>query len=188
MRPTSACFILGVIVLVAHAHAEGSFSGSILRLDEQTYRVVIEGYISTSDPPSCPEGRTRYCCWTYFSRFSISGPFALPGNVIPPTDFVGPGGMGWFSERASVSGAQFEFAVSPTQTSPMPFECWGMREDQGECYDPSGGPRTGFLLYGEHAQTLYGVLPARVGDSAPLGPALAVESTPWTTVKRFYRE
>jgi len=187
MRSTSACFGLGILVLAAHAHAEGSFSGSILRLDEQTYRVVIQANVPLSSFAGlCSEDGQLTCCWPHESAMGVKGPFGLPSNESPGTDFM-EGSLEWFLSLQSIPEVQFDFAVSPSQQSPMPFECFASRTEEGDCSVPQRGSYRVFIG-GLHSETVYGVLPTRVGDSAPLRPTVAVQPTPWSAVKQLYRD
>ena len=186
MRSASFIPVLVVLALAGVVHAEGSFSGSILRLDEHTYRVVIQGSIPVP-VAICPVGNTMYCCRLYVSQFAVKGPFGLPGNVMPSGEREEEGELYWYS-TGSITGVQFEFAASPSQQTPMTFECWGAIEFAYDCQDPTAGEPNSILLRGEHAEAVYGALPTRVGDSAPLQPTVAVESTPWAAVKQLYRE
>jgi len=119
---------------------------------------------------------------------AVSGPFGLPTNVISNANVVGDIYLvGQFVDYIVV---QFDFAATPSLPSPLSIEfSVDIEEWWGYCYN--GGGQMNFLLLDPtpaESGTLYGDLPTRVGDSAPLRRIpVGVESRPWSVVKQLYR-
>lgn len=177
-------------------HAGSVFSGTVLRVDEQTCRIQFSmGYTEgpysgcLGEPPT--EG-ARESCVSMFNYFILSGPFGLPRNSDCGLneDHVSCGD--WPFPYVT---SRFDFDAPLTGSSRLTLE-WTIQGDWYCQWCPSGFATTGecggsYDHCGPDVRAtglVSAVLPTRIGDSVPLEPVLAVEATAWGMVKRLYRE
>ena len=191
MRFVAFILVLTALVFAEVAHAEGEFIGSVLRLDEQTYRIqfVASYYIMVDagclgpPPEGLPEGTFLYC--DERTQFRLHGAFGIPRNsdcCYFGEDQVLCNAIPFFSYSC-----QFDFEPPMTESSRLTLE-WYIGGDYicQWCW-PSFCQSANLCGYGYASGVVYADLPSRIGDSTPLTPAVAVESTPWTAVKQLFR-
>ena len=188
------CPLAFTLLLVPRISFASTFavSGSVLRVDEGTYRVELaESPIATTPnaPGDCPEGFAYDCCYPTFCGFQVSGSFGLPTNVTGGSgyDQIREGFISWGAGGLQSFEVQFDFAASPAAPSSMVIDFEAAIFWFGRCegefgdfeLDPIDSPGSG---------RLYADLPARVGDSATLREIpVAVKNRPWGAVKQLYR-
>jgi hypothetical protein len=187
-----ATFILALSALAfaGVAHAEGEFVGTVLRVDEDTYRINFTASYHTilysgcpGDPPEwLPEGTTAWC--QFISIFRLNGEFGIPRNSNCGEPSVG---QLWCGVPHSWHSDQFDFEAS-SAPSRLTLE-WSISGDYGceWCWPEACQGVHQLCGSGYAGGVVYADLPIRVGDSASFQPTAAVESTPWGAVKQLYR-
>jgi len=170
------------------AHAEGGITGSVLRVDEGTYRiqfiafwvpVLNEG--CPGDPPS--EDAYSYCNGAD-TFFAMSGDFGIPKDS--SDCWWSEDGHGITCYGGSHVESQFEFEP-PVGSSRLSLS-WYVGGDYRckWCFTTLCWPAVS-CGGGSASGEVYAVLPTRVGDSTPLEPVVAVAAKPWGAVKQLYR-
>jgi hypothetical protein len=192
---------LGFLALSALLVPEFAFAstfagtGSILRVDEGTYRVQIAVSIAQAGPfngtDTCPDGWTGSCCFAMYFFLTVSGPFGVPTNV---SDYdlheeVGDGFVSWIWSNTYGAEVQFDFAATGSMPSSFSIDFGAGIYWEGWCTDPQSGHDTHLSPADDFGGgRLHADLPTRVGDSAPLRPIpVSVETRPWSAVKQLYR-
>lgn len=199
MKFASAVPALSTLVALAlgagTALAEAGIAGSVLRLDERTYRIHFEATYELTIWPGCEDGNPATCefcpCPYYcydWSYFTLSGPFSLPTNLDPDRNCVevlqNEEGFIWCHGPCTNMSIQFDFEPSSAGTSRLALT-WVM---QGEYLCSACVFNDTICGNGFNRGEVYAVLPSRIGDAIPLEPVVAVEPSTWSTVKQLYRE
>jgi len=174
LKPASVLPVLAVLGLAlaraSVAHAEGGITGSVLRVDEQTYRLQIDAYWGGGLHSEClgdPPSEELYSwCTPYETWLTLDGNFGLPKNNsycsgevnrIWCVRFYGS----WIAE-------QFDFDA-PVWSSQLTLQWW-IRGDWGctWCSPQLCWPSYVLCGNGSASGQARAVLPTRVGDSTPL--------------------
>jgi hypothetical protein len=173
---------------VSVVHAEGGITGSVLRVDERTYRIQFDAYWEGVSPdPGClgdPPTEDAYMWCATWSSFGLRGSFGLPKNSDCCGVMDGQVGCGGIPSRGF--SCQFDFEPPLAESSRLTLE-WSISGDYfcQWCWEECGG--SNLCGSGYAGGVVYADLEIPVGDSTPLQPVVAVESKPWGAVKQLYR-
>jgi hypothetical protein len=189
MRSLVLALVLPTLTLPGFALADPPYlQGSVVRLTEESYRVQFAVVPSYEDPPHwrCAEDGSDPGFHPRVELIIVRGPFGVPTDETGYAE-VREGFILWQNSTGGFAG-EFHFMGTPSLLSPMVFQfsvgCyfygWCCVPNSSICYNVVDG-NCGF--YGAWSCTL----PTRVGDSAPLEPAVAIDGTTWGHVKLLYR-
>lgn len=186
LASAAATALVFMTLAAATTHAQGMITGSVLRLDERTFRIRFEG--CRLDPyPECggdPPTEGAFLSCTPWTGAGVSGDFGLPSN----SDCgVEEGQIRCYPRPFNCVSSQFDFEP----TLPVPSRLTLRWDVYGDwvcewCFPLCYG--SGFVCGGFGAGGEVNVaLPTRIGDSAPFEPVVAVRPSTWGMVKQLYR-
>mgnify|MGYP003576888942 CR=1 FL=1 len=194
-----ALLLIALFLLLPSRTYSQETTGSIMRLDAQTYRVRIDSYgpVEWREDPPLP---ACYYAVPYYrtGTLRISGPFGTPTNLTSgwsPSDDV----VEWLDAYPQLP-AGFDFVVVEGMTPiALSWTYWFEETDRvyqsdgppcppcsgggDPCY--SGGP---WSIHASGGGVVYAVLPRTVGDSTLLRTTpVAIAGKTWGEVKGLYR-